>query len=96
MLKTEKSAKIDSLGRIVIPKNIRAALDMEPETFVDIVMDGERVILKRAEDASPTLVHLHGELDLILNKYRHIPLVCEKVECVRAVIDELFNTIKGS
>ena len=83
------------MGRIVIPKSIRAALDMEPETFVEIIMDGERVIVKRAEDASPSLVHLHSELDLILNKYRHIPLISSKVKCAHAIIDELFNAIKG-
>lgn len=95
MLKTEKSAKIDNLGRIVIPKGIRNALDLAPDTYVDIVLDGERIIVRRTENAAPSQTHLHNELDLILEKYCHIPLIPSKIKCAKAVIDELFKAVEG-
>ena len=95
MLKTEKSVKVDNLGRIVIPKGIRNALDLMSDTYVDIELDGERIIIKRTENTVPSQHHLHNELDLIADKFSHIPLIPGKVKCARIVIDELFNTIKG-
>ena len=95
MLKTEKSVKIDSVGRVVIPKGIRNALDLVPETVVEVTLDGERIIISRSENVAASREHLHNELDIILDNYRHIPLVTGKVKCAHAIIDELFHTIKG-
>ncbi|KEH89569.1 AbrB family transcriptional regulator [Clostridium novyi A str. 4540] len=44
--------RIDELGRIVIPKELRRALDIrEKETSLEIFVEGEEVILKKYEPA---------------------------------------------
>lgn len=38
---------IDSLGRIVIPKELRATLDIQDKDPVEIFTDGDAIILKK-------------------------------------------------
>lgn len=39
--------KIDELGRIVLPKELRGVLGLEVKDPVEIFMDGEKIILKK-------------------------------------------------
>lgn len=41
--------KVDELGRIVIPKEIRTTLEVEEGTPLEIYVEGEQVILKKYE-----------------------------------------------
>ncbi len=41
--------KVDELGRIVIPAEIRKHLDVEPGTDLQVELRGEEVILRRTE-----------------------------------------------
>lgn len=41
--------KVDDLGRVVIPSTIRKALGLAEGDEVEISLDGERVVLERAQ-----------------------------------------------
>ena len=45
---TGMSRQIDELGRMVIPKEIRDALDITPKDSMEIYIEGESIILKKA------------------------------------------------
>ena len=40
-------SKIDNLGRVVIPKSIRKALNIEHNDEISMYVDGESLIIKR-------------------------------------------------
>lgn len=40
--------KIDELGRVVIPRDLRAALGLTPQTPLTMELSGERIILEKA------------------------------------------------
>ena len=42
--------KVDELGRIVIPSEIRKHLDVEPGTDLDVELRGEEVVLIKSQD----------------------------------------------
>lgn len=46
---TDSGKRVDQLGRIVIPKDIRKILGLEKDTPVEIYRDGDAVIVKRYE-----------------------------------------------
>lgn len=43
--------KIDKLGRIVIPSEIRSELDISDSSSLEIFIDGKHVLLKKCEDS---------------------------------------------
>lgn len=53
MISTGIVRKMDPLGRIVIPKEIRRRFDMEEGTPLEIYVDGENILLKKY-DATET------------------------------------------
>lgn len=42
--------KTDVLGRIVIPKEIRKNFSIKENDYLEIFVDGEMIVLKKAED----------------------------------------------
>ena len=44
-----ESRSIDDLGRVVIPKEIRRNLEIKENNFLDIYLDGDNIILKKAK-----------------------------------------------
>ncbi len=42
--------KTDGLGRIVIPIEIRKNFSIKKDDYVEIFVDGEMIVLKKAED----------------------------------------------
>lgn len=53
MISTGIVRKMDPLGRIVIPKEIRRRFDMEEGTPLEIYVEGENILLKKY-DATET------------------------------------------
>ena len=51
MEKTYSIRKIDNLGRIVIPMDMRKALELHDWDEISIRLEGDRVILSKAHDA---------------------------------------------
>lgn len=43
--------KVDELGRVVIPIELRRTLDIEEKDSLEIYVDGERIILKKYQPA---------------------------------------------
>lgn len=51
MKSTGTVKRIDELGRIVLPKNIRIPMGIETGDAVEIFTDGERIILQKFQSA---------------------------------------------
>ncbi|PDY44122.1 AbrB/MazE/SpoVT family DNA-binding domain-containing protein [Bacillus pseudomycoides] len=49
MKSTGVTRKLDSLGRIVIPKELRRTLAIQEKTPLEIYVEGEKIILKKYE-----------------------------------------------
>lgn len=49
MRSTGITRKLDSLGRIVIPKELRTVLSLEDREAVEIFTEGDMIILKKYE-----------------------------------------------
>ena len=43
--------KIDKLGRIVIPKDVRNTLSLKAEDSIEIMVENNSVILKKSEES---------------------------------------------
>ncbi len=43
--------RVDELGRIVVPKELRTTLDIAERDAVEIYVDGEQIILKKYQPA---------------------------------------------
>ena len=60
--------RVDELGRIVIPKEIRNKLDIQEKDPIEIYVDGNSVILKKVESncifcgSSRELIEYKGKL----------------------------------
>jgi len=53
--------KIDELGRIVLPKELRRVLSIEQSNSLEIYVEGNRIILKKYE---PTCIFCDSSEDL--------------------------------
>ncbi|PGD90937.1 AbrB family transcriptional regulator [Bacillus pseudomycoides] len=49
MKSTGVTRKLDNLGRIVIPMELRRTLEIEEKTPLEIYVEGEKIILKKCE-----------------------------------------------
>ncbi len=67
--------KIDSLGRIVLPIEIRETLDIKEKDPLEIFMDGENIVFKKY---SPTCVFCDASENLTLYKGK---LICP--DCIK-------------
>jgi AbrB family transcriptional regulator, transcriptional pleiotropic regulator of transition state genes len=79
--------KVDDLGRVVIPAQIRRALNIREGDAVEVTVEGERIVLARPRDACVFC----GREDEDLLRFRN-RLVCR--DCVRGMgaIDERART----
>ena len=68
---------IDSLGRIVLPKEIRSVLQIGPKDPLEIFTDEDRIILKKYQ---PTCIFCGDAEDVTYFKSK---LVCKK--CISAL-----------
>ena len=59
--------KVDELGRIVLPMELRRTLDIQKEDPIEIYVDGANIILKKYEPAcifcgsAVDVVNIHGK-----------------------------------
>ena len=49
MKKTGITRAIDEVGRIVLPKELRATMDLNTKDELDISVEGDRIILKKMQ-----------------------------------------------
>lgn len=59
--------KVDELGRIVIPKELRRTLNIEERDSLEIYVDGEQIILKKYE---PSCIFCGDARDVINYKVK--------------------------
>ncbi|OPD36982.1 AbrB family transcriptional regulator [Clostridium botulinum] len=68
--------KIDSLGRIVLPKELRSALNIKDnETPLEIYTEGEEIILRKYE---PACIFCGEAKEVINFKGKNICKICLK------------------
>lgn len=67
--------KVDDLGRIVLPIELRRMLDIEERDELEIYMENERIILQKYE---PSCIFCGSSRDLISYRERN---VCQ--DCIR-------------
>lgn len=65
--------KVDELGRVVIPKELRRTLNIEEKDALEIYVDGERIILRKYE---PACIFCGNAEDIHTFKGRNICASC--------------------
>jgi transcriptional pleiotropic regulator of transition state genes len=69
--------KVDHLGRIVLPKELRSIMRIHPQDGVEIFVDGDQIILKKY---NPTCV-LCGKMEKLF--YYKEKIVCKN--CIQEI-----------
>ena len=67
--------KVDELGRIVLPKELRTTLDINERDALEIYVDGSTIILKKYE---PACIFCNNTKDVINYKGKNICPSCLK------------------
>jgi transcriptional pleiotropic regulator of transition state genes len=67
--------KVDELGRIVLPKELRTTLDINERDALEIYVDGNTIILKKYE---PACIFCNNVKDIINIKGKNICPSCLK------------------
>lgn len=73
--------KVDELGRIVLPIELRRTLGIEEKDRIEIFMDGESIILRKYQ---PACIFCDNAKDIINYKGKNI---CP--DCIRAMTEKL-------
>lgn len=73
--------KIDELGRIVLPIELRRTLGIEEKDLIEIFVDGESIILRKYQ---PACIFCDNAKDIINYKGKNI---CP--DCIRAMNEKL-------
>ena len=73
--------KVDELGRIVLPIELRRTLGIEEKDRIEILVDGESIILRKYQ---PACIFCDNAKDIINYKGKNI---CP--DCIRAMNEKL-------
>ena len=77
--------KVDELGRIVLPKELRRTLNIDPRDALEIYVDGNMIILKKYE---PACIFCGNAGDVIVYKDKNI---CN--DCLRELKKQYSTTL---
>lgn len=67
--------KVDELGRVVIPIELRRTLNIDEKDSLEIYVDGERIILKKYE---PACIFCGNAEDVLNYRGKNICSICLK------------------
>lgn len=67
--------KVDELGRIVLPIELRRTLDIEERDPIEIFLDGDKIVLQKYEPACLFCGSSHG---LVTYKGKNVCSECAK------------------
>ncbi|MBQ3792249.1 MAG: AbrB/MazE/SpoVT family DNA-binding domain-containing protein [Clostridia bacterium] len=67
--------KIDELGRIVLPSELRFSLGIQPRDALEIFVDGEQIVLRKYE---PSCVFCGDADDVVMFRGKRICRSCLK------------------
>lgn len=81
MKSTGIARKVDELGRIVLPIELRRTLGIEEKDRIEIFVDGESIILRKYQ---PACIFCDNAKDIINYKGKNI---CP--DCIRAMNEKL-------
>lgn len=73
--------KVDELGRIVLPIELRHTLDIEPKDALEIYVDGSNIVLRKYQ---PACIFCDDATNVVSFRGRN---VCAK--CIRALSKDL-------
>lgn len=65
--------KIDSLGRIVLPIELRRVLDIDEDSTLEIFVEGDQIVLKKYE---PACIFCGEAKDVVQYKGRNVCSQC--------------------
>lgn len=68
MKATGMTRKVDELGRIVIPKEIRRNLGIEEKDSLEIFTEGSNLILRKYEPVNENKIRTQVELEKLLSE----------------------------
>ena len=77
MKETGITRQLDSLGRIVIPKELRRTFQIEEGDYLEFYVEGDRMVLEKSQ---PPCTFCHSDQDLVEYKGKNI---CRK--CLQAL-----------
>ena len=69
--------RLDELGRVTLPMEVRKKLQLEPDTAVRIYFDGEKIVLQKAEP-SCKICGKESDLTKIAGKDAFICAACRQ------------------
>jgi len=84
--------RVDDLGRIVLPKEVRRKVGITEGTPMEIFTDSDRIVLKKY-NASEELINLVSVLEEAVGNSVD-DLEGEKVSAIRGHIKEIRNVLK--
>ena len=67
--------KVDELGRIVLPIELRHTLDIEPKDALEIYVDGNTIMLKKYQ---PACIFCDDAKDVVLFRSKNVCTSCIK------------------
>ncbi len=87
MKATGMTRKVDELGRIVIPKEIRRNFGIEEKDSLEIFTEGSNLILRKYEPVSENKIRTQVELEKLLSELT--------LEEQKRVVQAAINLLKG-
>lgn len=81
--------KIDELGRIVLPMELRRVMDIKEKDAIEIFVDGSTIILKKYE---PACIFCNNAKDIVSYKRKNICKNCMD-ELKGEYFQKIFNCI---
>ncbi len=91
MKETGVVRRLDELGRVVIPKEIRKRLKIDNSDLVDIFTEEDRVILKKYHPLNYNVSLLSTFCDSIKDTYGCDVVVCDRVNIIYNTLKEELN-----
>lgn len=88
MISTGVVRKLDPLGRVVIPKELRRNLQIAERDPMEILIDGDRIILRKYQ--STQACHITGEIST-----ENVSLADGKLTLSPAAMEQLFKELKA-
>ena len=67
--------KVDELGRIVLPIELRHTLDIEPKDALEIYVDGNTIMLRKYQ---PACIFCDDAKDVVLFRGKNVCTTCIK------------------
>ena len=65
--------KIDAVGRIVLPIELRKTLNITDDSALEIFVDGDKIVLKKYQ---PACIFCNDDVDVVLYKGKNICKQC--------------------